>query len=147
MADSDRNFVRSAWLKSYRALCEWAPREEYFALHHDVVEGLVERATARTVVACDKDDEDNLLGFACGEPHQTRPLLHWCYVKSAFRHHGIARAMVDSVLDGSGSPERIVRTMTHQPPGSVSAKLRAAGWAIHPTLSFYLALEREKEAA
>src|SRR5690606_33473537 len=50
MNDDDRNFVRSSWLRSNRARCEWAPRSEYFRLHHDVVEGLLERST--TLVAC-----------------------------------------------------------------------------------------------
>lgn len=147
MRDGDKNFVRSSWLRSYRALCEWVPQAEFFALHHDVIEGLLARHETRTVVAHAHDDEDHLLGWASGEPSTTRPLIHWCYVKNTYRGNGIASRLTDAVLDGSGTPDRVARTMTHLPPFAMLSKLRGRGWAIHPTLAFYLALESGKESA
>lgn len=139
MREGDKNFVRSSWLRSYRVMCEWVPQDEFMRIHHDVVEGLLVRS--RTIVAVAHDDDDQILGWACGEPGERRPLMHWCYVKSAFRGNGIASRLVGETLDGSGPPDRIVRTMTHLPPYSMLSKLNGRGWAIHPTLAFYLALE------
>ncbi len=132
MLPGDHNFVRSSWLRSHRAVCEWAPRDAYFRLHHDVVEGLLERATC--IVAASKSDADQILGWACGEPGE-RPLLHYAYVKQTFRRQGLGRELLRRVV-GDGRA-----TLTHAVHGSLSEKLRAAGWAIHPPLAFYLALE------
>lgn len=143
MHDGDRNFVRSSWLRSYRELTKWAPKDAYFRLHHDVVEGLLARA--RCVVAAAKDDDAHVLGWACGEPSDSHPLLHFAYVKQAYRNHGLATKLVDAALEGSPPRERAARTLTHAVSGSLSEKLRASGWAIHPPLAFYLALESREE--
>jgi len=140
MNDHDRNFVRSSWLRSNRARCEWAPRSEYFRLHHDVVEGLLERST--TLVACAKENPTQIVGWACGEITDGHPILHFAYVKRPFRNQGVAGHLVETLC---GRRDGIV--LTHQPAPSVSERVRALRWAVRPTLAFYLGLEASEVPA
>lgn len=135
--ETDLNFVRSAWLRSHRAHCEWAPKGEYFALHHDVVEGLLVRGT--TLLAVNAADEDQILGFVCGESRHETPILHYVYVKRAFRGNGVAMVLVSALL--GGTPQEIIATHSPAPRGWTPTVARLPRFKVRPTLAFYLGLK------
>lgn len=53
-----------------------------------VLEDLLKRPTALLDIACLKDDPDVIIGFALAEPGEY--VLHYMYVKRAFRRFGVA---------------------------------------------------------
>ena len=129
----DRDFLLSSWLRSCAKSMPSEFRDAYYTSQHRVVSALID--TRAIVVACASDDENQIIGWACGETTGGRSVLHWCYVKSAFRGHGVARALVSDVLG-----QRLVRpVMSHQVQWStIGRKLMSAGWDIQPTLGVHL---------
>jgi GNAT superfamily N-acetyltransferase len=138
---SDLNFIRSSWLKSAAALCPLPAiaRPAFYAVHWDVVHGLLERADTRLVIACAREHEDQILGYACAAPEIQA--FHWAYVKAPFRGQGIARALVHAALDGASKGGIVA---THTFPAALVARLAPRGWEFRPHLAFYLALGRDK---
>lgn len=51
-------------------------------------------------VACDAEDHDTILGFACVTPATEWhvPLFLWAYVREDFRRQGIAKSMLGDLL-------------------------------------------------
>ena len=89
----DVAFVLASWLDGYwpDCLCSLVmPKSQWWPRWHCVVENILADERTRTVVACNPDDQTQLYGFACAMPPD---VLHWCYVKQAFRGHGIASQM------------------------------------------------------
>lgn len=147
MREGDLNFIRSSWLRSNARTVPQAlvPSDAYFELHWEVAMGLLERPAVRCVMATDPNDDDHLVGWACGEPAGAarRPLLHFAYVKKPFRRHGVARLLVERAV---GAQLRDV-TATHLPTEGLRQKLELRGWVFRPQFAFYLAAEAEKGAA
>lgn len=147
MREADLNFIRSSWLRSNaRTIPDGlVGRDAYFALHWEVAMALLDRPRTRCVMAVSRDDEDHLVGWACGEAaEESRPvrgLVHYAYVKKPFRRNGVARALVEEVLRAGPSSQV---TATHLPTESMRERLEARGWVFRPQFAFYLAAEGEK---
>lgn len=93
MADTDRSFVIAAWLNNYRRESYFAARvtdKVFFYHHHAIVERLLARS--RVLIACDPSDENEIVGYIVWEPG----VLHWVYVKKAFRKFGIGRSLLSA---------------------------------------------------
>lgn len=93
--EGDLPFVFQTWLKSFKTDSHFAHRIRdtvYFPNHHLIVEILLERAT--TLVACLEDDEDVILGYLTFERDlRGMPVLHYAFVKEAWRRNGVARSL------------------------------------------------------
>ena len=100
---ADANFVLSSWLKSFfRNRQMWVPlplaEHEYFHGHHRLLEKLLQRASV--VVACDQQDPSQILGWLCYEMiREPKEILvvHFVYVKSAYRGFGVGRQLWNAV--------------------------------------------------
>lgn len=94
---SDHSFVVESWVMSYRhqSRAKDAGRS-YLRGHKRLVRGLLERTPLR--VACLAEDDDVIVGWAC-LVEGDMPLVHYGFVKEAFRGKGIARALFANVLD------------------------------------------------
>lgn len=79
---SDRAFVAHAWNESYRVRLMAKVEREISKLVHG----------ARIKIACHREDDDTLFGFAA----LSDGALHYAYVKEALRGEGIARALIES---------------------------------------------------
>lgn len=96
---TDRNLVLSTWLKNYRHDSYFAKRirnEEYFLYHHPIVNRIIDRETAKTLIACDREVPDLIYGFFTFERALNLEIAHFMYVKKAFRNFGIAKALWDA---------------------------------------------------
>ena len=85
--EDDMRFVRHSWVESYRT-SHYAgpiPMSMYFKVYHDVVKNLMERDGVKTMIAYHKEHPSQIFGFCCYEKGYTLPLVHYIYVKSAFR--------------------------------------------------------------
>jgi len=99
----DLRFVCAAWFESYwkstmRPLCLF---EEYKAGQDARIRRLIEKSKATVVYAAEIPDE--ILGFSVIEPG----ILHYAYVKVAYRRQRIA----ESLVQAAG-----VKYYTHQTP-------------------------------
>jgi hypothetical protein len=86
-------FVADAWCKTVAAESPWSfatphttppPPPSLLIYEHDTLLKRIIRTSTLTL-ACDPDDEDTVWGFVCADGD----LLHFIYVKSAFRGFGI----------------------------------------------------------
>lgn len=92
----DRNFILSTWLMGLYYGNPWFKEIEkdiFMANYHTVVCGLLERSAI--VVAALKEDEDVILGYSVINP----PVLHWIFVKEAWRKVGISKHLVPREID------------------------------------------------
>ena len=86
-------FVADAWCKTVAAESPWSfdaphttppPPSSLLIYEHDtLLKRIISNSTL--TLACDPDDEDTVWGFVCSAGE----LLHFIYVKSAFRGFGI----------------------------------------------------------
>ena len=98
--ESEVNFVRSAWTKSYahyRPTRCWyvdgrctkttqMPLGLYFRAHHEYVD----RMMPLVQIACPATNPEVIAGFSCVDGD----LLYYCYVASPFRRFGVARTLL-----------------------------------------------------
>lgn len=91
--ERDGNFVFHSWGNSYRdaALGAWGdiPKATYYKRVRGRIEALIKRG-AELKIACDPDDANIILGWMCAEA----PVLHYAYVKEAYRRQGIALSLL-----------------------------------------------------
>lgn len=107
---TDAHFIASSWLKSYRDSPATAavPSQTFYYWHHRVIEVVLARAAV--LVACDPDDPDTIVGWACAEAMPGALVLHYVYVKHAFRRFGIARALVRALQAAEPGTDQIFAT-------------------------------------
>lgn len=120
---SDAHLIVDSWTQSHgrRAARPAERREHYESGQREAIAALLE--DSRTVVAVDPANGDAVYGYAVGEPGE-EPLLHWVWVRSAFRRSGIGRALVRSLL--GDSPGEV--TCTEAVTTWQREKMRALGW-------------------
>lgn len=90
---ADLNFIYSTWLKGLRYGNDWfsfITKEAYFTFYHRIIELILEKPNVIIKVACLKEDPDVILGYSVSEGL----VLHWVFVKSAWRKIGIAKDLV-----------------------------------------------------
>lgn len=93
---ADLHFIQDTWLKGY-ALSKWAkaiPRGAY-------VEGQLRRMTrllavSEVTMVCVPSDDNTLIGYIVTESHNGRFIVHWAYVKQAWRRLGVLRLLLVS---------------------------------------------------
>lgn len=95
--DADMPFIYANWLNHYKNYSSFAKRirkDLFMQWHHKVVKLIVERSTCDVYVAYPKGDPEVLLGYLVTEQWPDGPVVHFIFVKEAFRRFGIARSMI-----------------------------------------------------
>lgn len=89
----DLTFVFSSWLKSYRGsmAVRGIGNNIYYKRNTHNIEQILERCTKNCMVATEMDDLTHILAYVVFENN----VLHWVYVKHAFRKMGIATFLVN----------------------------------------------------
>lgn len=90
--DNAKNLIFATWLKSYEvtsAMTKLVPRQEYFAGHHKLIEGIFARNPSIKLAVL-PDDHNVILGWGVGEPG----IIHYIFVKQAMRRFGLGRALL-----------------------------------------------------
>jgi len=90
MQAHDVDFIWSSWLKSYRSSPHTRKWSE--AAYLDYQRPRIERLLGRSqvLVARPLDWAQGILGYLVYEPN----LIHYVYVKSTYRHQGVARSLL-----------------------------------------------------
>ncbi len=85
MEPSDRAFVASTWVRSYK---DASLPKAFLTGHSRVVDSLLSRVGA--TVLCDAGDTNTLHGWACTEGQ----VLHYVYVPMELRKQGFAKLLI-----------------------------------------------------
>lgn len=91
----DRNFILATFLRGLYYGESWFTlihKQAFMEHYHKVIEYLLSKPTISIKVACLKEDQDVILGYAILEPE----LVHFAFVKKNWRGIGIARDLVPS---------------------------------------------------
>jgi ribosomal protein S18 acetylase RimI-like enzyme len=97
----DASLIMDSWTQSHykRAARAEERRNGYQVAQREAIAALLE--DSRIAVAVDPLNADAVYGYIIGEPGEDS-LLHWIWVRSAFRRSGIARALVAHLLPDAG---------------------------------------------
>lgn len=91
----DVPFVFDSWLRSYNGSDHAGPlpKHLYWPTYRRVIEELLARETVETVVAVPlgEDLEQSIAGYLVHERGRAFPIVHYLYVKQAFRRLGVCR--------------------------------------------------------
>lgn len=88
MTPADRPFVATSWVQNYRKHAGLAP-QVYAQGAVPLIDMLLHRCP--TVVAYFDDTPDEILGWATTDGD----VLHYVYVKAAYRHQGIGSSLTE----------------------------------------------------
>jgi hypothetical protein len=98
----DLNFIQNSWGSSYYKGADYTDfmsPQEFNKQHRPIRENILKRPTATAIIACDAKDEDLILGWILIEkPKTSGLLLHYLYVKEAFKGEGVADALLNKTL-------------------------------------------------
>ena len=93
----DRTFVYATMLRGVYYGCpqmSLIPKAEFMSNYHQIVTNLLESPTAVLKIACLPDDPECIIGYALGDQ---RGILHFIFVKTAWRKLGVAKALLKSL--------------------------------------------------
>jgi hypothetical protein len=94
MEKGDESFVLGTWLINYKRDSYFAKRIRnniYFEYHTKVANSILARPSSKTYVACDQTDPNVLYGYIVTEQVLGFDIVHFCFIKGAFRNFGLAR--------------------------------------------------------
>lgn len=96
--ESDFSLIFSTWLKGLKYANSWFNEIEsnsYFKHYQGVIETILNSGETTLTVAALKDSEDVVLGYSVT---RLPNILHWVYVKPAWRGIGLARDLVPTTI-------------------------------------------------
>lgn len=99
---SDINFILSTWLMGIYYGNSWfreIDKDVFMAHYHDVIVNILNTKTTKVELIALKEDEDTVLGYSVISHAHQKPVLHWVFVKKAWRNLGIAKRLVDEEID------------------------------------------------
>ncbi len=104
----DVSFIYASWLRGLYYGDTWfgeIPKDVFMANYHRVLEAILTKADVR--VACLKDDPDVILGYSVAYG----PILHWIFVKSAWRNIGIGKSLTDFKIEAATHLTKVGRSL------------------------------------
>ena len=96
-AEADKNFVYATWLRGLYYGDSWfsqIPKQIFMTQYQLVIDRILSRATVS--VACLKDDPEIILGYSVHHPIENGNAVDWVFVKSSWRHIGVAKSLIPS---------------------------------------------------
>lgn len=139
---TDHNFILSSWLESFRRSPNAGvlPDKPFYDSHRAHLEELLSRPSAR-VLCCYSPSEappNDLFGFIAWQPG----VLHYVYVKHAYRKMGVAKALV---LQAGLEPEKgLTYTYRTRVALDYAKAHHAQRWKFDPRYARYDLCEQER---
>lgn len=92
--EADVPFIFNSWLKSYRGAnaVKSVSNPVYFEFQHKTIEKLLQRS--QVYMLCSPDDSSQVFGYVVCEKIEEIPVLHYAYVKYAFRGMGLCKLLM-----------------------------------------------------
>ena len=120
--ESDLNFIRNSWAKSYYKGAEYVDflsPNEFNEKHRPIREEILNRPNIALVVACSANEQDLILGWILVEKPSRGTTLHYLYVKEAFKKEGVFDELLEKTLK---DPPVMVTHMTDRASKIIAAK-------------------------
>ena len=96
LRSGDLPLIYNSWLRSFKKQNDvdqnGLPGWMYWRYYHEKIEETLARAETR--VLCAEAEPDIIFGWICFEHAPTFTVVHYLYVKNAFRKIGLARRLV-----------------------------------------------------
>lgn len=92
----DLEFILATWLRTYRHHSQFAKKisnKVFYENHQNIIQRIIERG-AQIRVVHPIGEPDTILGYSCVENNNSSPVVHFVYVKKAFREFGLAKTLV-----------------------------------------------------
>jgi GNAT superfamily N-acetyltransferase len=118
--EQDENFILATWLRGLYYGCDWfglIPKDVFMAAYHTVLTTLIRLPGVSIRMACLKDDPDTILGYSVTGRNDS--VLHWVFVKSAWRGLGLARDLVPDTVKSVTHLSRVGRIVLRKRPSLV----------------------------
>lgn len=92
--EADVPFIFNSWLKSYRSALavKTVSNPVYFEFQHKAIEKLLQRSQVHML--CSPDDASQVFGYVVCEKVEEIPVLHYAYIKYAFRGMGLCKLLM-----------------------------------------------------
>lgn len=110
----DTAIIRDTWLRSFRHSyhVRGIESEVYAHEHRKIMDLVLTRPSATTLVLCERADPTFVFGWICGEIINNWLVVHFLYVKGPYQDYGSGTALVKEFLDNEPGIRGIV--YTHQ---------------------------------
>jgi hypothetical protein len=111
---TDINFIYSCWLRSYRNDSDIGlsvTKTVFFDSYQQIIDGILNRSTTKVFVACKPDEPTTIFGFLVAE--SSVKILHYCFIKDAFRGFGLANLLFQEAFLDSKKSEVIITHKTY----------------------------------
>jgi hypothetical protein len=119
----DINFLLATWLRGLYYGDTWfsiIPKDIFMKSYHHIATGILAHPTTVIKIACLNDDPEVILGYAVLTEDET--VLHWVFVKKAWRTIGICKSLVPST----------VATVTHLTKTGIGMLSKRKGIVFNP---------------
>lgn len=122
--EDDRAFILATWLRGayYGEFQASMEKDAFMKSYHELVEHALDGPDAEVVVAALPQDPSVIIGYAVFKNTRDGRVLHWVFVKSAFRRYGVAKLLLNREI-------KFVSVLTRQ-----GRKLKPADWLYNPFL-------------
>lgn len=123
-------------MKSFRnaPLVKGVSNRIYYYLHHKVLDSKLSADGAIVLLAVDSQNPDSILGWIWADVVDTALVIHYIYVKHAFRRRGVAKMLVQLVKDAEKPPAIMYTHRTNVVPKIL--KKEGLEWIYNPYLLF-----------
>lgn len=115
---SDKAFVMSTFLRGLYYGDSWfsgIPKDIFMENYHAIAEVLLTKSLMK--IACLCEDPDVILGYSMLSKDMS--IIHFVFVKSAFRKQGIARSLIPKHPDSVSHLTQLGRSVLHKIPNCV----------------------------
>lgn len=107
--ENDRNFIMATWLRGLYYGNSWfkeIDKDIFMANYHSIITNVLESPNTLIQVAVLNEDTDVILGYSIIGHLKFRKnvygrVLHWVFVKDAWRRLGIAKSLVPDDIDAA----------------------------------------------
>lgn len=109
----DKNFIMASFLRGVyygNKFYGMTPKDDFMNNYKHVGESLI--ANAKIRVACLPDDPDVILGYCITS--SSDEIIHWCFVKTAWRRQGILKAMLPNTVTTNTHFTELSLTLRHK---------------------------------
>lgn len=120
MVAEDKNFIMATFLRGVYYGDSWfslIPKSIFMDNYKKLVEAAVDNNKAVIKVACLKEDSNVIIGYSIlSNDYQA---IVWCFVKSAWRNHGIAKSLLPQHPTACTHLTKVGQTLMTKYPGMV----------------------------
>ncbi len=126
---NDIPFIQSSWGNSYFSGVNGHGillPEDFHSHHRPIRDKILSKSNIAIIVCCSKDDQGLIIGYSIVEkPHSPGLILHYIYVKQAFKKEGIAKHLIKMSLSERPVLYTHATTIVHK----IMSKYKARGKA------------------